>query len=124
MSHSSPNDNLEVLSLPTSPECSSDGDRSTWPTKDMWRHVDNWLYRHKLAMMWMEKEGKAIKGSIALPGHILILLVYPLTRTGKQYILRELPDQYALMDRPRFSDSTIVSASPFYFGQICLTNLI
>lgn len=80
MSHSTtPNENLEVLSLPTSPECSSDGDRSTWPTKDMWRHVDDWLYRHKLAMMWMEKDRRAVKGIIPLSVHIPILLVYSLS---------------------------------------------
>ncbi|KAE8550895.1 hypothetical protein TMatcc_008957 [Talaromyces marneffei ATCC 18224] len=97
MSHSTPDDtsnNLEVLSLPTSPECSSDGDRSTWPTEDHWRHIDDWLYRHKLAMMWMERDNKAIK--------------------GKQYILKQLPAQYSLMDRPRFSDNTI--RDKFFYG--------
>lgn len=107
----------EVLSLPTSPECSSDGDRSTWPTSGIWRHVDDWLYRHKLAMMWMEKDGKAVKGSILLESaYIIVISSLPrLTRTGKLYILKQLPDQYSLMDRPRFNDNTIVSAFPLYF---------
>jgi hypothetical protein len=76
MSHSTTpeggSNSVEVLSLPASPECSSDGDRSTWPTKDYWKHVDDWLYRYKLAMMWMEKDRKAVKGIIFFSVHIPI----------------------------------------------------
>ncbi|EED16811.1 conserved hypothetical protein [Talaromyces stipitatus ATCC 10500] len=79
--------NLETISLPSAPECSSDGDQNAWPKEAYWRKQDDWLYRHKLAMMWMEKDRKAVK--------------------GKQYILEKLPDQYVLLDRPRFSSPKI-----------------
>lgn len=60
----SENDNgpsFEVISLPPSPDF-SDGDRDVWPREAYWRQVDDWLYRHKLAMMWMQKSNKFVKG--------------------------------------------------------------
>ena len=66
MSHSTPSgndiNNVEILSLPSRPECASDGDQNAWPKEAYWKKTDDWLYRHKLAMMWMEKDRKAIKG--------------------------------------------------------------
>jgi hypothetical protein len=68
MSHSTTPDNggssnLETLSLPSSPEYSSDGTKSVWPQETYWKESDNWLYRHKLAMMWMERDKRAVKGN-------------------------------------------------------------
>lgn len=69
MSHLTPSEsdgktsteNLEVLPLPSSPDF-SDGDQNTWPKEAYWKKPDDWLYRHKLAMMWMQKSNQAVKG--------------------------------------------------------------
>ncbi|OKL59666.1 hypothetical protein UA08_05334 [Talaromyces atroroseus] len=86
MSHQTSSDNLQIIPLPSTPGF-SDGNQDAWPKEAYWRKTDDWLYRHKLAMMWMQKTNKLVK--------------------GQQYILDKLPDQFALLDRPRFSAPTI-----------------
>jgi hypothetical protein len=48
-----------MSSIQTIPTPDSDGTRNVWPKEEYWRQTDDWLYRHKLAMMWMQKSGQS-----------------------------------------------------------------
>ncbi|KAE8379133.1 hypothetical protein BDV26DRAFT_260134 [Aspergillus bertholletiae] len=70
----------------------SDGDKSTWPTEARFGMPDDSNYREKLATLWLQKTGAY--------------------EEGMRYMLDRLPDGYALFDRPRGTDPTIVSLRP------------
>ncbi|KAL4993857.1 ABC transporter transmembrane region 2-domain-containing protein [Aspergillus recurvatus] len=65
----------------------SDGDPSTWPTEERFGRPDDRYYRQKLAELWLKETGAYASGM-----------------TG---IIDELPDGYAVFDRPRKSDPSI-----------------
>ncbi|KAL4907321.1 hypothetical protein BDW74DRAFT_148951 [Aspergillus multicolor] len=65
----------------------SDGDKRTWPTEERFGRPDDTYYRQKLAELWLKKRGAHVQGVTS--------------------ILDELPDGYALFDRPRNSDPSI-----------------
>ncbi|KAL4942414.1 transcription-silencing protein Clr2-domain-containing protein [Aspergillus oleicola] len=65
----------------------SDGDTSTWPTEERFGRPDDSNYRSKLAEMWLKKTGAY--------------------EPGVTYIIDELPDGYAIFDRPRMSNPAI-----------------
>ncbi|KAL4806893.1 ABC transporter transmembrane region 2-domain-containing protein [Aspergillus unguis] len=67
----------------------SDGDPSTWPTEERFGRPDDTRYRQKLAEAWLKKMGAYEEGIIS--------------------IIDELPDGYAVFDRPRGSNPSIVS---------------
>ncbi|KAL1970594.1 hypothetical protein VTN77DRAFT_4238 [Rasamsonia byssochlamydoides] len=83
----SSSDGNDWVVIPLDPDHFSDGDPSTWPKGPQFRRVNDELYRHKLAMMWLQRRGQLEK--------------------GKNYILDRLPDNYVLFDRPRYSNPTI-----------------
>ncbi|RDW70634.1 uncharacterized protein DSM5745_08145 [Aspergillus mulundensis] len=62
----------------------SDGDSKTWPTEERFGRPDNTYYRQKLAELWLKKRGAYVPGVIS--------------------VIDELPDGYAVFDRPRLSD--------------------
>ncbi|KAL4961652.1 putative peroxisomal ABC transporter (PXA1) [Aspergillus stella-maris] len=66
----------------------SDGDISTWPTEERFGRPDDSNYRQKLADMWLRKTGAY--------------------ESGVTYIIDELPEGYAIFDRPRQSNPAIV----------------
>ncbi|KAL4798115.1 transcription-silencing protein Clr2-domain-containing protein [Aspergillus venezuelensis] len=65
----------------------SDGDTSTWPTEERFGRPDDSNYRQKLAEMWSRKTGAY--------------------ESGVTYIIDELPEGYAIFDRPRQSNPAI-----------------
>ncbi|KAL4973474.1 transcription-silencing protein Clr2-domain-containing protein [Aspergillus desertorum] len=65
----------------------SDGDPSTWPTEERFGRPDDSYYRQKLAELWLKETGAYASGVTA--------------------IIDELPDGYAVFDRPRKSDPSI-----------------
>ncbi|KAL4989509.1 ABC transporter transmembrane region 2-domain-containing protein [Aspergillus falconensis] len=72
----------------------SDGDPSTWPTEERFGRPDDSYYRQKLAELWLKETGAYASGVTA--------------------IIDELPDGYAVFDRPRKSDPSI--RDRFLFG--------
>jgi hypothetical protein len=56
--------NYEVV--PLEPGYFSDGDEASWPKQTYWRRVSDELYRHKIAMMWMQERGRLEKGGLRL----------------------------------------------------------
>ncbi|KAH8700562.1 transcription-silencing protein Clr2-domain-containing protein [Talaromyces proteolyticus] len=89
---SSEYDTVEVVSLP--PKHFGDGSKNAWPKEHYWEVVSDVLYRQKLATMWIQKTGKLVK--------------------GKQYVLDRMPDDYALLQRPGFTDPT--ARAKFLYG--------
>ncbi|EEH47803.1 uncharacterized protein PADG_03887 [Paracoccidioides brasiliensis Pb18] len=59
----------------------SDGDKTIWPTHERHEKEDPKLYLVKLASLWMKERGEA--------------------KTGKHYILDQLPEGYVYMSRAR-----------------------
>ncbi|KAI9374834.1 transcription-silencing protein Clr2-domain-containing protein [Aspergillus egyptiacus] len=65
----------------------SDGDESKWPTEEKYSRPDDSYYRQKLAEMWLRETGAY--------------------EEGVEYMLDDLPDGYALFDRPRGTNPSI-----------------
>lgn len=60
----SSSDNNEWVVVPLDPHSFSDGDPAAWPKGPQFRRVNDELYRHKVAMMWLQKQGRLEKGRL------------------------------------------------------------
>ncbi|CBF89508.1 uncharacterized protein ANIA_10089 [Aspergillus nidulans FGSC A4] len=69
----------------------SDGDSSTWPTEERFGRPDDSYYRQKLAELWLKETGAYASAP------------------GVTAFIDELPDGYAVFDRPRKSDPSTTS---------------
>lgn len=56
----------EWVVIPLDPQSFSDGDPAAWPKGPQFRRVNDELYRHKVAMMWLQKQGRLEKGGLDL----------------------------------------------------------
>ncbi|KAL2821392.1 transcription-silencing protein Clr2-domain-containing protein [Aspergillus cavernicola] len=72
----------------------SDGEPAGWPTEERYSRSDDSYYRQKLAEMWLRETGAY--------------------EQGVEYILDDLPDGYAVFDRPRGTNPSI--RDRFLFG--------
>ncbi|KAL4751291.1 hypothetical protein BDW72DRAFT_193121 [Aspergillus terricola var. indicus] len=83
MQQDSGDDDGHVVVIPIN-HSFSDGDPSTWPTEERFGRPDDSYYRQKLAELWLKETGAYASGVTAF--------------------IDELPDGYAVFDRPRKSD--------------------
>ncbi|KAL4763408.1 ABC transporter transmembrane region 2-domain-containing protein [Aspergillus foveolatus] len=88
MQQDSGDDDGHVVVIPIN-HSFSDGDSSTWPTEERYGRPDDSYYRQKLAELWLKETGAYASGVTAF--------------------IDELPDGYAVFDRPRKSDPSTVS---------------
>ncbi|KAL4884534.1 ABC transporter transmembrane region 2-domain-containing protein [Aspergillus karnatakaensis] len=79
-------DHGEAVVIPIN-QSFSDGDPTTWPTEERFGRPDDSYYRQKLADMWLKAMGA--------------------NEPGVLYIIDELPEGYAVFDRPRLNNPSI-----------------